>query len=119
MDKNVMLFRKGLSTVVETTLEGIAKKPFTHFLNNAMSVIKTVQNADQFAKEAYYAQQNGMIDELKAEMKKWYSDNGYDKGIVEIVVNQITDMVFVTIGGTYQMVEDIRVYQSESKEILK
>jgi hypothetical protein len=117
IDEEVKLFRKGLSTIVETALEGIEEKPFTHFINNAMSTINCVKNSSQFAKEAYHAQQNDMIKELKDEMIRWYIGVGYKKEIVEIVVDYISDIVFISIGGTYAMVEAIKDYKNkEPKE---
>ena len=117
MEVKYKLFRKGLSTVVETVLEKVENKPFNHFINNVVSIVKTVENIEEFAKQAYQAREEGIKEEIKQEMFLWYTkEAGYDKKIVAIVIDYVTDLVFITIGGTYAMAEEVKQYKSQPKE---
>ena len=117
MEVKYKLFRKGLSTVVETVLEKVENKPFNHFINNVVSIVRTVENIEEFARQAYQARQEGLESIIKAEMFEWYTKKaGYNAEVAKIVIDYVTDIVFITIGGTYQMVEEIKEYKNTPKE---
>lgn len=108
------LFRKGLSTSVETALELTVKSPVSNYFNNTKSIIHTYQNKEQFYLEGVQAvNTGGEVELMKAEMIKWYSEDSkikYEKQLVIDTVEYITGIVIFALIKTGVHVDNVKAY---------
>ena len=111
---NFPLFRKGLSTAVETALELTVKSPVSNYFNNTKSILHTYQNKEQFYLEGVQAvNTGGEVELMKAEMIKWYSEDSkikYEKQLVIDTVEYITGIVIFALINTGVHVDNVKAY---------
>ena len=118
VNKEVKVFRKGLSTIVETVLEVKTKKPFWNFRNNIGSMIEKIKQAAIFKNEAVYlVDKNPLeIDAIIQEMITWYtSEKGgsYDPLLVKPVCKRVTNIVVTAVGETFLLDEDLKEWDKK------
>ena len=117
--EDAAIFRKGVSTIVETTLEAITKSPFTNYINNISTLMATLKNKEAFYYEAIHVYGNVELrHQIEQEMFLWYTEQSkikYDPFIVSVVSEAITEHVAINIGGFARMFQAINEYKA-SKE---
>lgn len=118
VDPKVKVFRKGLSTIVETVIEIKSRKPIWNLRNNVSSIIDKIQKAGQFKDEAMYlVDKNPLeIDAIIQEMITWYTSKkggAYDIALVSPVCNRVTNIVVTAIGETFLLDEELKEWDAK------
>jgi len=126
MNKDVPVFRKGLSTIVETVIEAKCKKPVWNYYNNVVSMVDKIKKSAQFGEEAVYLIEQSKIDEsgkskideIIKEMITWYTSKAagsYDPLLVVPVCNRVTNIVVVAVGESLLLDKDLAEWDAKQK----
>jgi hypothetical protein len=119
------LFRKILSTIVETALEKYTRKSIWNFRNNIIQAIDQAPWMEQIAIEARELLKDDPqeIDAIIEEMGLWYTGNdgrskeSYEPEVVAIFCEEITTIFVSALGSSSSLVLRLSEFEQRGRRI--